>query len=87
MSDADFDFEAEPLPVTGVGTEIVPVGKKAAGPRPCNEEGKCVVCHESRMSPKTKYCAAHKRCADSIYREASKDKTSPAWTVFQEVAC
>ena len=54
MSDADFDFEAEPLPVTGVGAEIVPVGKKAAGPRPCNEEGKCVVDDRSHFVPESK---------------------------------
>ena len=45
----------------------------------------CVVCREPRVSNKTKYCVAHKRCADSIYREASRDKTSPSWKAYQEI--
>ena len=45
----------------------------------------CVVCREPRVSNKTKYCVAHKRCADSIYREASRDKTSPSWKAYHKI--
>ena len=49
------------------------------------ESTQCVVCRDPRISNRTKFCGQHKRAADAIFREASKDKSKPAWKSYQEV--
>ena len=45
----------------------------------------CMVCRQPRANAKSKYCAVHKRAQESIFRDASKDKTSAEWAAYQEV--